>query len=119
MTNFAEVQAYQSEGRLPQTVLELEQRRQSTLWNWYKYVIDYAIEHGYMNVALAELQIARNDLTTGFGSEHKLSSLLVERELELHGFCQVSKHILEPDAAELQSFLIYEFVVKQDDHPVG
>lgn len=108
------MQAYEKEGRLPQSALELERRRQRALWTWYKYVIDYAIARGNMVVALAELQIACDDLTTGFGGEHKLSPLIVERDLELRGFRKLSKQALGANKAELQSFFVYEFVLEQE-----
>lgn len=112
LTSDVEVQTYQDKGCMPQIVLDLEERRQRTLWNWYKYVIDYAMNHGYMNVALTELQIALDDLTTAFGGEHKLSPLFIERELELCGFQRLSKQGFGLDAIEFQSFFIYEFAVK-------
>lgn len=115
LTSAAEVQTYQNEGYLPQRALDLEQRRQRALWNWYKYIIDYAMDHGYMDVALAELQITIDDLTTGFSNEHKLSPLFIERELELRGFLKLSKHLIGPNAAKFQSFFIYEFAVEKNE----
>lgn len=116
LTSTEEVELYHKEGRVPQRVLDLEQRRQRMLWNWYKYVIDYAMNHGYMNVALTELQIALDDLTTRFGGEHKLSPLFTERDLELRGFRRLSKRAFGPKAVEFQSFFIYEFAVEDEPH---
>lgn len=109
LTSQAELEAYNTEKIVPPEAIDLERRRQWALWRWYKYVIDYAMARGNLTVVLAELQIARDDLTTGFGGEHKLSPLIIERDFELRGFQRLSKCSLGSDAVELQSFFIYEF----------
>ena len=89
--------------------MAMERRRQSALWIWYKHVIDYAMSLQNMTVVLAELEIARDDLTTDFASEHKVSPLILERDLELRGFHCLSKQAFGSDDIHLQSFFIYEF----------
>jgi SAM-dependent methyltransferase len=108
LTTSSEVISYQQDGRIPSESRALEWRRQRALWKWYKYVVDYALAKANMTVALAELQIARDDLTTGFAGEHKLSPLIVERDLELQGFGRLSKKMLGSPNPQLQSFFIYE-----------
>ncbi|MES9525322.1 class I SAM-dependent methyltransferase [Streptomyces capoamus] len=105
-----EIEAYREHGTVPEWSRDLEDRRRRTLWNWYKFVIDYAIERGYWQVAIAEMQITKDDMVTSFEEEHKLSPLIVEHELAVHGFEQAAKHVIGERPAELQSFFVYEFV---------
>ncbi len=109
LTNAAEVSAYERDHQVPAWAQALERRRRDTLWTWYKYVIDYATQRDCWLVALAELQIARDDLTTGFAGEHKLSPLIVERDLELSGFRQLSRHVIGDNPPHLQSFVVYVY----------
>lgn len=110
LTSAAEVDNYLRSGEVPQAAKDMERRRQHALWHWYKYVIDYALERGDTTVASAELQIAANDLTTSFDGEHKISPLIVERDLELRGFQIVSKHGIGPADPRLKSFFFYEII---------
>jgi SAM-dependent methyltransferase len=87
--------------------LDLEQRRRQSLWQWYKFVGDYAIERDSWDVALAELAIAKNDLTTDYSGEHKTSPKLLERELQLAGFDVAREHAIGDRPRELQSFVVY------------
>ncbi len=109
LTSAAEVSAYERDRHVPAWAQALERRRREALWTWYKYVIDYAIERDCWLVALVELQIARDDLTTGFAGEHKLSPRIVERDLELNGFAPVSRHAIGDNPPQLQSFSVYEY----------
>lgn len=105
----AEVADFERDGTIPAWSQALERRRRVALWDWYKFVIDYAIERDNWIVALAEIQICMDDLITEFEEEHKLSPLIVERELELNQFRRVGKHVIGDRPPELQSFFIYEF----------
>ncbi|MFI6491059.1 class I SAM-dependent methyltransferase [Streptomyces sp. NPDC050564] len=109
-----EIEAYAKDGTVPEWSRVLEDRRRRTLWNWYKFVIDYAIERDHWPVAIAEMQITKDDMVTAFEEEHKLSPLIVEHELAVNGFEQISKHVIGDRPAELQSFFIYEFVPGND-----
>jgi len=112
LTSRREVEAYKNGGRIPEAARDLEQRRQRTLWNWYKHVIDFAFDQDNIVVVLAELQIARDDIMTIFRNEHKLPPSIVERDLEIRGFRRLSKRSLAPsDPVELQSFFVYEYAV--------
>lgn len=108
----AEILAFEADGTIPEWSKELEARRRVTLWNWYKFVIDFAIERDHWLVALAELQITRDDLVTDFEDEHKISPLIVEHELKINDFHQVSKHVIGDRPPELQSFFVYEYTTQ-------
>jgi len=98
---------YKATGQLNEWSLRMERARRETLWTWYKFVGDYAIEKDAWPVLIAELGIARDDLITDFDEEHKTSPYLLERELELNGFT-VAQHIVIGDREPaLQSFVIY------------
>ncbi len=113
MTNAQEIEAYEKAGEISQMAQEIEYLRKHALWKWYRYVIDYAMEQDNLHVAVDELRGAQEDLITDSEKEHKLSPLIVERELELHGFEQRSKKSMAPNnPLELQSFFVYEFVPK-------
>lgn len=109
LTSQDDIEAYEADGTIGQWAKDLEQRRRITLWNWYKFVIDFAIERGHWSVALCELQITRDDLVTDFEDEHKISPLIFEHEVELAGFHLVDKNIIGDRPAGLQSFFIYEY----------
>jgi len=104
-----ELADFERDGTIPAWSRALERRRRVALWDWYKFVIDYAIERDNWIVALAEIQICMDDLITEFEEEHKLSPLIVERELELNGFRRIGKHVIGDRPPGLQSFFIYEF----------
>lgn len=109
LTTGEEAAAFERDGSIPEWSKALEIRRRRALWEWYKLVVDFAIERDNWLVALAELQICIDDLTTAFEEEHKLSPLIVERELEVNGFRLLSKHVIGDRPPELQSFFIYEY----------
>jgi SAM-dependent methyltransferase len=102
-----DIQAYRDSGEVPQWSRKLEDARRRTLWNWYKFVCDYALEKESWDVLLAELAICRDDLVTDFADEHKTSPYLLERELELNGFTVTDKKAIGERARELQSFVVY------------
>jgi SAM-dependent methyltransferase len=103
----ADIEAYRSNGFVPEWNLGLEQARRKALWEWYKFVGDYAVEHDVWTVLMIELQIARDDLITSFAGEHKTSRFLLERELELSGFSITKGVTLGNRPPALQSFVIY------------
>ncbi len=105
--NDADVAVYRETGRIPEWSLQLEKARRQTLWNWYKFVGDYAIEHDAWSVLIAELAIARDDLITEFADEHKTSPHLLEREMELQGFDVVDKREIGDREPALLSFVVY------------
>jgi hypothetical protein len=102
-----DIRAYRETGRVTPWALELEERRRRALWTWYKFVGDYAIDHGEWDVLLAELPIARNDLITAYSGEHKTSPLLLERELRLSGMEIATKFVVGERPAGLCSFVLY------------
>lgn len=113
LTTDEEIAAYEKTGELPAIAKEMELLRQHALWTWYKYVVDYAMERNCLNVAVEELRAAGEDLQTKNSFEHKLSPMIVERELELQGFVQHSKHCVAPDEPiKYQSFFVYEYSQK-------
>nr|WP_237535741.1 class I SAM-dependent methyltransferase [Streptomyces sp. SID3343] len=109
LTSHRDVAAYRAEGVVPQWSRDLEAKRRRALWHWYKFVIDYAMAKDNWTVVLAELQITRDDLTTTFDEEHKLSPLIVRRDLELNGFRPLSTNVIGNRSVDLQSFYLYEF----------
>ncbi|MER5766610.1 class I SAM-dependent methyltransferase [Streptomyces sp. NPDC001985] len=109
LTSAEDIAAHERSGALPEWSLALEDRRRRALWHWYKFVIDCAIKGSYWTIALAEMQIAMDDITTSFEEEHKISPLIVERELQLNGFTTLSKNVVGQRDASLQSFFVYEF----------
>jgi SAM-dependent methyltransferase len=103
----ADVGAYRGSGRIPQWSLDLEEARRRTLWTWYKFVGDYAIEHDAWPVLIAELSICRDDLITDFEDEHKTSPYLLECELLLKDFSVVDRRAMGEREPHLQSFVVY------------
>jgi SAM-dependent methyltransferase len=108
LTSDAELAAYTETGALPAIAVEMERARQQVLWTWYRHVVDVMMERACINAALYELRTTRDDLDTAFGSEHKLSPAVAERELELLGFELVARHVpvSEPVPAR-DSFFVY------------
>jgi|SRR5919199_590879 SAM-dependent methyltransferase len=113
LTDAQEIETYEQTGQISDIAKEIERLRQQALWTWYRYVVDYAMERDCLKVAIEELRAAFEDLITSSGSEHKVSPLIVEREMELRGFEQRSKQSIAPEQpVEYQSFFTYEYVVK-------
>lgn len=108
LTSRADVEAYKEKGTMPAHALELEQRRRRALWRWYRFVVDYAVDRGYFDIAVDELRATHDDLITGSDAEHKFSPSIVEREFALAGFQLLSKKMLGPEDPELQSMFVYE-----------
>jgi SAM-dependent methyltransferase len=106
-TDEGEAAEYRRSGRVPAHTERLERSRRRALWNWYKFVGDYAVAHDAWDVLIAELGIARDDLVTSFGGEHKTSPYLLERELALQGFQVVDRTVVGDREPELCSFVIY------------
>jgi hypothetical protein len=103
------VKAFQQNGALAPSTLELERRRQIALWRWYRFVVDDAVNRGYVDVAVGELQSTHDDLITGSDAEHKFSPLIVERQFALAGFQRLSKTLIGPaEHPERQSMFVYE-----------
>jgi SAM-dependent methyltransferase len=111
LTSAAERDAYLRDGTLPQRARDMEVRRRRALWHWYRFVVDEAITGGHIEVAVAELQSAHDDLITGEEAEHKLAPCIVERQLALAGFEIANKHVLGPPLdPSLHSLIAYELV---------
>jgi predicted O-methyltransferase YrrM len=109
LTTAAEVSAFQRNGSLAACTLDLERRRQLALWRWYRFVVDDAVNRGYVDVAVGELQSTHDDLITGSDAEHKFSPRIVERQFELAGFRRLSKQLIGPvEYPERQSMFVYE-----------
>jgi SAM-dependent methyltransferase len=102
-----DVAAYRRDGTVSAWALGLEERRRRALWEWYKYVGDFAIECGEWDVLITELAIARNDFITRYGGEHKTSPRLLERELKLAGMLIQKKFVVGQQPLALRSFVIY------------
>lgn len=112
LTSDAELAAFQDTGALPAIAVEMERLRQQVLWRWYRHVVDVMMERACLNAALYELRTTRDDLDTAFGSEHKLSPVVAERELALLGFELVSRHVPVAEAVPARdSFLVYVYRV--------
>ena len=110
LTSDAEFTAYGETGALPAIAVEMERARQQVLWKWYRHVVDVMMDRECLNAALYELRTTRDDLDTAFGSEHKLSPLVGERELALLGFEMVSRHVPVSEAAPArESFFVYVY----------
>jgi hypothetical protein len=110
LTTHAEVDAFAKTGAIPEPARELERLRQRALWGWYRFVVDEAVERGYVDIAVGELQSTHDDLVTGSEAEHKFSPLIVERQFALAGFQLLSKRSIGPaDEASRQSMFVYEF----------
>jgi SAM-dependent methyltransferase len=110
LTSDAELAAFERTGALPAIAVEMEQLRQQVLWRWYRHVVDVMMERACLNAALYELRTTRDDLDTAFGSEHKLSPVVGERELALLGFELVSRHVPVAEAAPARdSFFVYVY----------
>lgn len=109
LTTRAEVTAFERTGAIPEVARELERLRQRSLWRWYRFVVDEAVERGYFDIAVGELKSTHDDLVTGSDAEHKFSPLIVERQLALAGFRLLSKRSIGPaDDATRQSMFVYE-----------
>jgi len=110
LTSDAELAAYHSSRALPPIAVEMERVRQQVLWKWYRHVVDVMMDRECLNAALYELRTTRDDLDTAFGSEHKLSPVIGERELALLGFDLVSRHIPVSESAPARdSFFVYVY----------
>ena len=113
LTSDAELAAYTQTGALPAIAVEMERARQQVLWKWYRHVVDVMMERECLNAALYELRTTRDDLDTAFGSEHKLSPTIGERELALLGFDLVSRHVPVREATPARdSFFVYVYRAK-------
>ena len=109
LTSDAEIEAHRATGALPERARAMETRRRQALWHWYRFVVDEAMRGDHVEVAVAELQSAHDDLVTGDEAEHKLAPSIVERQVVLAGFRVLKKHILgPPDDPRLQSLIAYE-----------
>jgi hypothetical protein len=109
LTTRAEVTAFERTGAIPEVARELERLRQRSLWRWYRFVVDEAVERGYFDIAVGELKSTHDDLITGSDAEHKFSPLIVERQLALAGFRLLSKRSIGPaDDVARQSMFVYE-----------
>lgn len=110
LTSKAEVSAHGERGVIPAEALEAEKLRKRALWHWYRFVVDSAIERDFVDVAIAELKSAHDDLVTGSDDEHKYSPALFERQMEHAGFRLASRQVIgPPDDAALQSLVVYEY----------
>jgi SAM-dependent methyltransferase len=108
LTSDAELAGYTETGALPPIAVEMERARQHVLWKWYRHVVDVMMERECLNAALYELRTTRDDLDTAFGSEHKLSPAIAERELDLLGFELIARHVPVTEAAPARdSFFVY------------
>jgi len=113
LTSDAELAAYTETGALPALAVEMERARQQVLWKWYRHVVDVMMERACLHAALYELRTTRDDLDTAFGSEHKLSPVVAERELALLGFELVARHVPVAEAAPARdSFFVYVYRVR-------
>ena len=113
LTSDAELAAYTETGALPPIAVEMERARQQVLWKWYRHVVDVMMERECLNAALYELRTTRDDLDTAFGSEHKLSPVVAEREFELLGFELVARHVPVREATPArESFFVYVYRAK-------
>jgi SAM-dependent methyltransferase len=109
LTSAEELSAHERGGALPERAREMEDRRRRALWHWYRYVVDQAMANGHVEVAVAELQSAHDDLVTGEQAEHKLAPSIAERQLALAGFHVARKHVLGPPGdPTLHSMIAYE-----------
>jgi SAM-dependent methyltransferase len=109
LTSEAEVDVYVAHKRVPARALQMEARRRRALWHWYRYVVDEAMRGDHVEVAIAELKSAHDDLITGEEAEHKLAPSILERQLALAGFAVRHKHVLGPDDdSSLHSIMAYE-----------
>jgi len=109
LTSASEVEDYTSHKRLPARARQMEASRRRALWHWYRYVVDEAMRGDHVEVAIAELQSAHDDLITGEASEHKLAPSVLERQLALGGFSVLRKHVFGPiDDPSLHSIMAYE-----------
>lgn len=103
-----EVAAFHADGTLPAAAIAAERLRKRALWRWYRFVVDHAIERDYIDIAIAELKSAHDDLITGSDDEHKYAPSIFERQAALAGFVLHGKHVVGPADPALQSFFIYE-----------
>jgi len=109
LTSVAEIADYANHKGLPARARQMEVRRRRALWHWYRHVVDEAMRGDHVEVAIAELQSAHDDLITGEEMEHKLAPSIAERQLALAGFVILHRHVFGPsDDASLQSMMTYE-----------
>jgi SAM-dependent methyltransferase len=114
LTSAAEVDAYAQDETLPARACQMEASRRQALWHWYRYVVDEAMRGNHIEVAIAELQSAHDDLITGETAEHKLAPSIVERQLALAGFEVREKHVFGPAGdPSLHSIIAYEIAIAQ------
>jgi len=114
LTSPVEVEDYTSQSLLPARARQMEVRRRRALWHWYRYVVDEAMRGDHVEVAIAELQSAHDDLITGEAAEHKLAPSILERQLALAGFEVQRKHVFGPENdPTLQSVMAYEIGIAQ------
>ena len=109
LTSDQELAAFKERGVVPPEAAEIERLRQRALWRWYRFVVDAAVERGYLDIAVSELRSTHDDLITDSAAEHKFSPLVIERQLALAGLRPVSKRSIGPaDEPELQSMFVLE-----------
>jgi hypothetical protein len=109
LTSKVEIEAFDRDRTVPDHARELENLRRATLWRWYRFVVDFAVERGHFEVAASELGSAREDLITGSDAEHKFSASVVERQIALAGLRPLTKQLIGmQEPAERQSFFVYE-----------
>jgi SAM-dependent methyltransferase len=110
LTSKDEERLFTQRGQLPLAALELESRRRRALWQWYRFVVDHAVERGYFDIAAGELQSAADDMITGSDAEHKFSPFIVERQLTLAGFRCLGRHPIGGTTdPEKQAMFVFEF----------
>jgi len=108
-TSRADWLAFERSGTVPLYARELEDCRRRSLWHWYRFVVDCAVERGYFDIAGGELQSAMDDFVTGSKAEHKFSPAIVEREFELARLRRLTKRVIgSPDDATRQGMFVYE-----------
>jgi hypothetical protein len=110
LTSLDEVRELREHGAIPAAAVAMEELRRRALWRWYRFVVDEAVERGYFDIAVGELQSTHDDLITGSHAEHKFCSSILERQFALAGFELLSKRLIGPatDPAR-QSMFVYEF----------
>ncbi len=114
LTSAGEVEDYEKHKLLPPRARQMENRRRRALWHWYRYVVDEAMRGDHVEVAIAELKSAHDDLITGEEMEHKLAPSILERQLALSGFSVLRKHVFGPENdPSLHSIMAYELSIAQ------
>lgn len=105
--NDHDIKEFKDSGFVPAWNQKLEDGRRLALWEWYKFVGDFAAAKGMWSVLISEIQIARDDIITDFADEHKTSAYLLERELKLAGLSIQEKMTIGDREPELQSFVVF------------